>query len=79
MAKQANPKVETWFIAQAFKLADWDLTNFNGFIAEQLGYSDQYDHILFFGWQYVSEIDSSTAGKFFPAASKALYKKYLKP
>ena len=79
LARQANPKVETWFIAQAFKFADWDLATFNGFIAEQLGYSDQYDHILFFGWQYVSEIDSSTAGKFFPAETKAIYKKYLKP
>lgn len=79
MAKQANPKVETWFIAQAFKFVDWDQLTFNSFVAEQLGYSDQYDHILFFGWQYVSEIDSSTAGKFFPAESKALYKKYLKP
>ena len=79
MAKLANPKVETWFIAQAFKFADWDLVTFNSFVAEQLGYADQYDHILFFGWQYVSEIDSSTAGKFFPAESKALYKKYLKP
>ncbi len=47
--------------------------------AEQHGYADPYDHSLFFGWQYVSEIDSSTAGKFFPVASKALYKKYLNP
>ena len=79
LARQANPKVETWFIAQAFKFADWDLATFNSFIAEQLGYADQYDHLLFFGWQYVSEIYSSTAGKFFPLETKALYKKYLKP
>lgn len=52
---------------------------FNSFTIEQLGYADQYDHILFFGWQYVSEIDSSTAGKLFSVETKALYKKYLKP
>ena len=79
LAKQANPAVETWFIAQAFKFAAWDLPAFNSFTTEQLGYADQYDRILFFGWQYVSEIDSSTAGKFFSGETKALYKKYLKP
>ena len=78
MAKQANPQVETWFIAQAFKEKAWDTALFNGFIAEQLGYADQYDHIIFFGWQFVSEIDLSTAGVNFAPATKRLYQKYLK-
>ena len=78
LAKQANPAVETWFIAQAFKLAPWDLATFNSFIATQLGYAEQYDNILFFGWQFVSEIDGSTAGMFFPPETKLLYQKYLK-
>lgn len=78
LAKQANPHVETLFIAQAFKFPSWDLAVFNSFIAQELVHAEQYDGILFFGWQFVSEIDISTAGKFFPDASKQLYKKYLK-
>lgn len=78
IAKQANPAVETWFIAQAFKLAPWDLATFNSFISTQLGYAEQYDNILFFGWQFVSEIDISTAGMYFPPETKRLYQKYLK-
>ena len=78
LAKQANPRVETLFIAQAFKFPSWDLATFNSFIAQELVHAEQYDGILFFGWQFVSEIDISTAGKFFPDASKQLYKKYLK-
>ncbi|MCX7175185.1 MAG: hypothetical protein NT159_14950 [Proteobacteria bacterium] len=78
LAKQANPKVETLFVAQAFKFSTWDLAVFNSFIAEELGYAEQYDGMVFFGWQFVSEIDIGTAGKFFPTATKQLYKKYLK-
>jgi hypothetical protein len=78
LAKQANPNVETLFIAQAFKFPSWDLAVFNSFIAQELVHAEQYDGILFFGWQFVSEIDISTAGKFLPDASKQLYKKYLK-
>ena len=78
MAKQANPGVETWFIAQAFKLAPWDPATFNSFIATQLQYAEQYDNILFFGWQFVSEIDVSAAGVNFPPETKRLYQKYLK-
>lgn len=78
IAKQANPGVETWFIAQAFKLAPWDPATFNSFIATQLKYAEQYDNILFFGWQFVSEIDASATGVNFPPETKRLYQKYLK-
>jgi hypothetical protein len=78
LAKQANPKVETWFIAQAFRMPPWDLGTFNSFIATQLGYADQYDNILFFGWQFVSEIDVDSAGRYFAPETKLLYQKYLK-
>ncbi|MFA6313433.1 MAG: hypothetical protein WCV99_20940 [Sterolibacterium sp.] len=78
LAKQANPQVETLFVAQAFRFPGWDLAIFNSFIAEELGYAEQYDGIVFFGWQFVSEIDIDTAGMYFPAATKQLYRKYLK-
>lgn len=78
MAKQANPAVETWFIAQAFKDPAWDEATFNRFIAAQLSYAEQYDHILFFGWQFASELGSSSAGMNFPLETKRLYSKYLK-
>lgn len=78
LAKTANPKVETWFIAQAFKMPSWDLTTFNSFIAEELTYAAGYDSILFFGWQFVSEIDMAAAGMNFTPETKLLYKKYLK-
>ncbi len=78
LAKQANPRVETWFIAQAFKFAAWDSATYNRFIAEQLRYAEQYDHIMFFGWQYVSELDPTTAGAFFPPETKRVYASYLK-
>lgn len=77
LAKAAHPAVETWFIAQAFKFQNWDTAVFNAFIAEQLGYADQYDHVLFFGWQHTSELDPASAGKFFAPATKDLYRKYL--
>lgn len=77
-AKQANPKVETWFIAQAFKFPVWDLPTFNNFIAQQLAYAEEYDHMIFFGWQSVSEIDRSAAGVNFPLETKLLYKKYFR-
>ena len=70
--------METWFIAQAFKMPSWDLTTFNGFIAEELTYAAGYDGVLFFGWQFVSEIDMAAAGMNFTPETKLLYKKYLK-
>lgn len=78
LAKQANPRVETWFIAQAFKFAAWDTATYNRFIAEQLRYAQHYDHIIFFGWQYVSELDPSTAGAYFSPETKRVYASYLK-
>jgi hypothetical protein len=78
MAKQANPAVETWFIAQAFKLPGWDTATFNAFTKEQLAAAESCDNIMFFGWQFVSEIEPGAAGMFFPADTRALFSKYLK-
>jgi hypothetical protein len=78
IAKRANPAVETWFIAQAFKLPAWDTATFNAFTRQQLATAESYDAILFFGWQFVSEIDISAAGMNFPAETRALFGKYLK-
>jgi hypothetical protein len=78
LARQARPGVETWFIAQAFKLPAWDLATFNAFIALELVHAEQYDHIMFFGWQFASELDPASIGARFPAATKALYRKYLR-
>ena len=77
-AKAANASVETWFIAQAFKLTSSDTATFNSFIAEELVHAEQYDNILFFGWQYVSELDRSSVGANFSPETKQLYQKYLK-
>lgn len=78
MAKAANASVETWFIAQAFKLTSSDTATFNSFIAEELVHAEQYDNILFFGWQYASELDGSSVGANFSPETKRLYQKYLK-
>lgn len=78
LARQANPKVETWFIAQAFKFPAWDLPMFKDFIQQQLVYAEAYDHILFFGWQFASEIDLAAAGVNFSPETKLLYKKYFR-
>lgn len=78
VAKAANPQVETWFIAQAFKLSTSDQALYDAFIAQELVYAEQYDHLIFFGWQFASELDPASAGKFFPNTTKRLYQKYLK-
>lgn len=78
VAKAANGLVETWFIAQAFKLPSSDLATFNRFITEELVYAEQYDNILFFGWQFASELDVSSIGANFPPETKRLYQKFLK-
>ncbi len=77
-AKRVKPSVETWFIAQAFQFPQWDTVLFNQFIAEELQYAEQYDHLIFFGWQFVSELDPNTAGIFFSADTRQLYRKFLK-
>lgn len=78
MAKEVLPTVETWFVAQAFKDPLWDVALFNRFIAKELLHAEQYDHIIFFGWQFVSELNPNTAGQFFPAETKQLYQKFFK-
>lgn len=78
LAKAANPKVETWLIAQAFKLPVWHTDGFNSYMAQHLGYAPLYDNVLFFGWQFTSELDPRSAGMYFPAETKRLYQKYLR-
>lgn len=77
LAKSAKPTLETWFVAQAFRLPSLDLPTFNAYIAQHLLDAERYDHVLFFGWQFASELDPSTAGKNFPVETKQLYRKYL--
>lgn len=48
------------------------------FIAQELRYAEQYDHIIFFGWQFVSELDPSTAGIYLPADTQQLYQAFFK-
>lgn len=79
MAKASNPKVETWLIAQAFKDPAWDVAAFNGLMGTQLMLAQQFDHIIFFGWQFVSELPASYAGMNFSSQTKQLYAPYLKP
>lgn len=78
VAKSANPSIETWFIAQAFKLPQTPFDNFNSYISQQLLLAEQYDHIIFFGWQFTNELLPETAGARFPISTKNLYRKYLK-
>ncbi|MBI2771829.1 MAG: hypothetical protein HYX47_19560 [Burkholderiales bacterium] len=77
LAKAANPRVETWYIAQAFRLPSWDLATFRAFIGEELGYAQAYDGVLFFGWQFASELDAQSIGAKFDADTKRLYQRYL--
>lgn len=78
IAKAANAKVETWLIAQAFKDPAWDVAAFNGLMRTQLSLAQQYDHIIFFGWQFVSELPMSFAGNHFSTETKLIYAPYLK-
>lgn len=77
VAKAANPRVETWYIAQAFRLASYDLQTFRNYIAEELTYAEGYDGVMFFGWQFASELDETSIGAKFDADTKRLYQKYL--
>lgn len=47
-------------------------------MAEELVHAEQYDNILFFGWQYGSELDGSSVGTNLSPETKRIYKKYLK-
>lgn len=77
LARAANPRIEVWYIAQAFKLAEWDLATFRQFIAGELANAASYDGILFFGWQFASELTSAVTGASFDAETKSLYRAYL--
>ncbi len=55
-----------------------DTAIFNSFMAEELVHAEQYDNILFFGWQYGSELDGSSVGTNLSPETKRIYKKYLK-
>ncbi len=78
LAKQEKASVETWFVLQAFKFAQWDAGVFNQFIAQQMQYSEQYDHVILFGWQFVSDLDIASAGLFFAPDTRQLYARFLK-
>lgn len=78
IAKTAQPNVETWYIAQAFRDSSWDKQLFRDFIQTELKISDTYDAIMFFGWQETSELPEDTAGRFFEPETRAIYEKFLK-
>ncbi len=78
-ARAANPRIETWLIAQAFKSPDWDSAAFTTHINAQLSHAGRYDHVLFFGWQFVSELTPLWAGRNLPPSLKALYGPFLRP
>ncbi len=70
--------METWLVVQAFKLQAWHADGFNAYIAQHLAYAPLYDNLLFFGWQFTSELDPGSAGMYFPPQTKRLDQKYLK-
>lgn len=78
LAKAAQPKVETWYIAQAFREPGWDRQAFREFMQTELQISDSYDAIVFFGWQETSELSKQTAGRYFEAETRAVYSRFLK-
>lgn len=77
LARAARPGIETWLVAQAFRLTAWDADRFRTFIAAQLALAPNYDHLIFFGWQATQELDPAAAGRHFDAETKALYAAYL--
>jgi hypothetical protein len=77
-AKAAHPHVETWLIAQAFKDPAWSTVIYNDLMRTQLSHANRYDHVVFFGWQFVSELPASYAGKYFTPDTRAIYKDYLR-
>lgn len=78
LARAAQPKVETWYIAQAFREPAWDKQAFREFMQTELQISDSYDAIIFFGWQETSELSRQTAGRYFEAETRAVYRRFLK-
>ena len=77
LARASRPGVEVWYVAQAFRLEGWDLSVFRGFIAEELAMTPAYDGVLFFGWQFASEIDTAITGNRFDAQTKELYRRFM--
>lgn len=78
IAKAAQPRIETWYIAQAFRDPAWDKQAFRDYMQTELQISDSYDTIIFFGWQETSELSVQTAGRFFEPETRALYRRFLK-
>ena len=76
-ARAAQPRIETWLVAQAFKDPSWDSATYRSFIAQLLGHAERYDHIIFYGWQLVGGLPDTALGRFFDAPTRALYAKYL--
>lgn len=78
LAKAANPRIETWYIAQAFLMPAYDLTTFRNYMREELTYAKGFDGLLFFGWNFTAEEDGTIIGKRFDAETKRVYQEYLK-
>lgn len=78
IAKTTQPRVETWYIAQAFRDPSWDRQTFREYMQTELQISDSYDAIIFFGWQEVSELSGETAGQLFEPETRAVYRRFLK-
>jgi|GEM_PF-2986732 len=77
LAKSANARVQTWYIAQAFRDPGWDRQVFRDYMATELRLSDLYDAVLFFGWAHTSELPEQWAGRFFEPETRALYARFL--
>lgn len=78
LARAAQPRVETWYIAQAFRDPGWDRQAFRDYMQTELQISDSYDAIIFFGWQETSELSAQTAGRHFEPETRAVYSRFLK-
>ena len=78
IARAAQPKIETWYIAQAFREPTWDKQAFREFMQTELQISESYDAIIFFGWQETSELSRQTAGHYFEAETRSVYSPSLK-
>lgn len=78
LAKSANPRIETWYIAQAFLMPSYDLVAFRGYMREELSYAKGYDGLLFFGWNFTAEEDGTIIGNRFDAETKRVYQDYFK-
>lgn len=79
LARAAHPGVETWYTVQAFKMPAWDSDAFRRYLTLTLADAERYDHLMFFGWQFVSELDMASAGMHFDATTRALYARFFRP